>query len=149
MNDLPARIQEAYDRLPEIDCKGKCWNSCGPVDMHPAEHERIRERGVEIQEFTELRSYLWKLNAPLYCSALTEDKRCSVHDVRPLICRLWGVVKGLDMECPHGCEIDGEPLGVREAMRLLTSVMMPEMVHEMTDERIDQTMAFMEESGMF
>ncbi len=36
-----------------------------------------------------------------YCSYLTEDRRCSVHDVRPLVCRMYGAAEGL--ECPYGC----------------------------------------------
>lgn len=29
------------------------------------------------------------------------DGRCSVYVVRPLLCRLWGMVD--KMRCPHGC----------------------------------------------
>lgn len=144
MSNLPKRIRNAYRRLPEIECKGHCWNSCGPIDMHPAEREAIRERGVEIQPFTHERSQRWAMNEPLHCNALTDDLRCSVHDVRPLICRLWGVVKGMDMECPHGCKIKGEPLEPSEALRLLTSVMMPDMVDQMTDENIGLALDYIE-----
>jgi Fe-S-cluster containining protein len=36
------------------------------------------------------------------CAALDlETKRCRVYDRRPLICRLFGMVKA--MRCPHGC----------------------------------------------
>ncbi len=31
-----------------------------------------------------------------------ETKRCTVHENRPLICRLYGVSEGLP--CPHGCK---------------------------------------------
>lgn len=39
---------------------------------------------------------------PLRCPLLTEDGRCSAYQVRPLVCRQWGV--GEDMKCPWGCE---------------------------------------------
>lgn len=34
------------------------------------------------------------------CTALKE-KRCSIYENRPLVCRLWGVTKA--MRCPFGC----------------------------------------------
>lgn len=44
------------------------------------------------------------------CPALVEN-RCTVYDVRPTICRLWGAGPG--MACPWGCEPD-VPLTPRE-----------------------------------
>jgi Fe-S-cluster containining protein len=35
------------------------------------------------------------------CPKLNGLGLCTVHDERPLICRLWGVVE--NMPCPHGC----------------------------------------------
>jgi Fe-S-cluster containining protein len=32
-----------------------------------------------------------------------EDGRCSVYDVRPLVCRLWGLVDAPGLRCEHGC----------------------------------------------
>jgi Fe-S-cluster containining protein len=31
-----------------------------------------------------------------------EEERCTVYEVRPLICRLWGLVES--MPCPWGCK---------------------------------------------
>ncbi|MDP1879296.1 MAG: YkgJ family cysteine cluster protein, partial [Actinomycetota bacterium] len=31
----------------------------------------------------------------------TKTKKCSVYEVRPAICRLFGAVKG-ELVCPHG-----------------------------------------------
>lgn len=36
------------------------------------------------------------------CPALDFIGRCSVYEIRPLICRLWGVVE--TMKCHYGCE---------------------------------------------
>ncbi len=41
-----------------------------------------------------------------FCPYL-KDRRCSIYDARPLICRHFGIEEGL---CPHGCEVDGGPL---------------------------------------
>lgn len=37
----------------------------------------------------------------LNCPLLTADKKCSVYHIRPMICRLWGIVER--MPCHHGC----------------------------------------------
>lgn len=116
------RLQEIYDSLPTVDCKGHCWNSCGPIDMSPLEWMRIEERGVEIPEFTPERSRLWAMDLPLHCPALDpETKRCTVYDVRPLICRLWGVTES--MPCPHGCEVTPGVMSDEEAMTLIAETM--------------------------
>lgn len=100
-------IRRLYDALPDLDCKGLCWNSCGPIDMSTAERERIVELGVEIPVFTEERSRRWANDERLYCPALSFNANegrigCSIYEDRPMICRLWGMSEG-DMSCPHGC----------------------------------------------
>lgn len=118
MSDVSDELQAIYDEVPDIACKGRCWNSCGPIDMNPEERERIRARGIEIDPFTQERAALWAADYPLHCAALDMDtKRCRVYNARPLICRLWGVTES--MPCPHGCKIDGEPLTDDEAFDLI------------------------------
>lgn len=53
------------------------------------------------------------------CPALTEQGRCSVYEVRPMVCRTWGT--NAAQPCPHDCEINGEPL---------TPVQMLELINE-------------------
>lgn len=48
---------------------------------------------------------------------LTEEHRCSVYEIRPMICRLWGLVRG--MPCPYGCRPEGGLLPDEEGQRLL------------------------------
>lgn len=48
---------------------------------------------------------------------LTDEGRCSVYDVRPMVCRLWGLVPS--MRCPYGCKPEGGYLSEREGMRML------------------------------
>lgn len=38
---------------------------------------------------------------PLTCAWLTAGGQCSTYETRPLVCRLFGAVRG--MRCPHGC----------------------------------------------
>jgi len=86
------RIDQAYARIPDIRCQGLCAESCGPIAMSRVEWERICER----------LGYAPK-GQSLSCPMLA-DARCTVYDIRPAICRLWGVAD--EMPCPWGCVPD-------------------------------------------
>jgi hypothetical protein len=84
-------FEEFYKKLPKIDCQGHCHTSCGPIAATKFEHKRIEKKaGGPIA-----------VDGDLNCSML-KDKRCSVYEIRPTICRLFGVVEGL--KCPYGCK---------------------------------------------
>lgn len=108
--EMLERLQQLWDELPEVDCRGKCQTCCGPIDMSPAERELIRRQGVEIQPLTQARVEDWEADRkfdrhgrPLWCNALNlRTGRCEVYDVRPTVCRLWGAAES--MPCPHGCK---------------------------------------------
>lgn len=98
---LDAELDALYAEMPEIKCKGLCAESCGPIHMSRREHQRIRERGVTIMNQAEaLNQYL--TTGEYECAAL-KDERCTVYEVRPLICRMWGLVDIDSMRCPWGC----------------------------------------------
>lgn len=93
--DQAAALDGLYAKVPTIDCQGFCWDSCGRIGMSRAEDARIvRETGVQIPDGT-------RAAGPAVCVALTMLRRCSVYEIRPLICRLWGVIKS--MPCTFGC----------------------------------------------
>nr|MDQ4040425.1 YkgJ family cysteine cluster protein [Actinomycetota bacterium] len=102
------RLDALYAELPSLECKGKCWKCCGKVLMAPGERERIsREGGVDIPTVAEMRREHREL-----CVAL-KDHRCTVYDVRPLVCRLWGIEE--TMRCPYGCVPEGGWMTTEEA----------------------------------
>lgn len=35
------------------------------------------------------------------CPALTREGLCAVYELRPTVCRVWGVT--IDLPCPYGC----------------------------------------------
>jgi Fe-S-cluster containining protein len=79
--------------LPRLDCQRKCQASCGPIRATQREREHIlrthgRMLGVD--------------HTGRRCRLLTEAGDCAVYADRPMICRLFGMVKS--MRCPHGCE---------------------------------------------
>jgi hypothetical protein len=84
-----AKLEAVYAQIQKIACKGLCFDACGPIVMSGVEYARLGE-----PVFTTLR-----------CPVLGPDNRCTKYEVRPTICRLWGVAEGT--QCPHGCEIEG------------------------------------------
>lgn len=89
---LDQRLQsEVYDLIPALECRGVCSDSCGPIGMSVRERQRMeRQAGRRVE-----------CGAGATCSMLTADRRCGVYDMRPVLCRLWGVLESLP--CPYGC----------------------------------------------
>jgi hypothetical protein len=98
-------LQAIYDAIPKIDCQRKCIEACGPILMSSAELIRI-SAVVKPPTFHP---------ETLTCSKL-QAQECSIYSLRPLICRLWGVVKR--MRCPFGCQPE-RWLSERESRELL------------------------------
>jgi hypothetical protein len=91
-----AKLEALYARLPTVACQGKCAVACGPVPMTTFEAVRLRRADPR---------HRWPMvNTSARCCYLTAADRCSVYAVRPLICRVWGIVKR--MSCMHGCTPD-------------------------------------------
>lgn len=96
------QLDALYAELPELDCRGACWDSCGRINMTGLEHARTERAGVSIPAGR-------LSDPPSVCPALTMLHQCSVYAVRPMICRLWGIVES--MPCSAGCRPkDGRPL---------------------------------------
>ena len=109
-----ATLGDVYARIPGVPCKGLCQDSCGPIAMSREEQRRIRAAGVEIPPMADAVAALER-GEEYYCPAL-RDGRCSVYDIRPTICRLWGATES--MPCPHGCTPPGA-LSQAESFELL------------------------------
>lgn len=90
---MDPRLEAIYDSLPGLKCQGLCQQACGPVPMLDVEHRPIVAKLGYWPN--------WKLKRSMTCPLL-KDGQCKVYEVRPLLCRLWGVAE--DMKCPHGCE---------------------------------------------
>lgn len=117
MSTALSAVRELYANLPTTDCKGLCWNSCGPIDMSQAERSRLADLGVDIPVFTHESAERWANGEPLHCPALNSFGRCDVYDDRPLICRMWGVTES--MPCTYGCAATPGLLPDLEAMQLI------------------------------
>lgn len=94
-------LGEIYDRLPMAECIGceGCASRCmGSLAIARAEFEAIREYlGGAIFHPTFRRA--GEMAAPCEFSD-PDGPRCLIYPVRPLICRLFGIVEWLP--CPRG-----------------------------------------------
>lgn len=117
-SEMDAELQKLYDQIPAIpDCDGRCWTSCGPINMADRERQRIRRAGYRITPYKQAMAEV----DTHYCEALAEDKRCAVYEMRPMLCRLWGAVENLP--CTYGCVPEGGFLSEAEGYRLIAESM--------------------------
>jgi hypothetical protein len=100
-------LEALYAQVPDVQCAGHCSDSCGPIDMSLRERQRIQQRGRG--DVT--------CGAGASCSMLDDERRCSVYDIRPMICRLWGSAQGL--ACPYGCRPAEGLLSREQAVALI------------------------------
>lgn len=133
-------LRELYATLPNINCQGHCWNSCGAIDASPVERRHIAELGVEIPVFTEEWHERWVAGASDYCPAFSMGARgfgrpgCTVYERRPMICRVWGLNE--DMRCPYGCEPE-RVLTMRETYEYIFAAMRIGG-HPLMDDRLER-----------
>lgn len=118
-DERTAAIEAIYARVPTIDCRGLCTNSCTVVPMSVHEGRRLRKNGTPLPSAEEGLVGLARDFEHYRCPALV-DGRCTVYELRPLICRLYGAVE--DMRCEHGCVPDGGFLTTAEARQLIDEI---------------------------
>lgn len=85
------RLHIAKPEFPPMRCDDGCGECCGPAPATQAEFDRVVEYVVK----NKITPKDQGLTCPLYL-----DGRCSVYEVRPLACRAFGHVDGMD--CAHG-----------------------------------------------
>jgi hypothetical protein len=76
-----------------------CGEACGPILLTELEARRLHTAGHKKPRTIRLERVDGSHSER--CVYLDGRGLCSAYDVRPLICRVWGVVKALS--CPHGC----------------------------------------------
>ena len=102
-------VVRIYQKLPELECKGLCHESCGPIIIGDEEERRIAEKYGSAPTW----------DSSLTCSKLI-DRRCSIYPDRPLLCRMWGAVEG--MPCAFGCVPKGGRMSDKKARKLMRAV---------------------------
>jgi uncharacterized protein len=97
------RLQEIYDAIPKVKCKGMCFDACGPIPLHhdSIERQRMTKRDRRTKELPTDSGVPMALAGKM-CPHLTHNGSCRIYSDRPAICRLWGVTESLP--CHHGCQ---------------------------------------------
>lgn len=124
-----AALDELYAQLPALECKGRCHDACTVIDMSQLERERIAEAGVRIPlPIYPLNRYFADGQTPR-CPALGPLNTCRVYQVRPFICRVFGMLltspddpHGGPMMCDHGC-IPDAVISTAEYVRIMREIL--------------------------
>lgn len=94
--DLRLKLRDIYAKLPKLNCKGLCQDSCGPINCTEEEAALLLDQ-VHKARFP---------SDPTTCPFLgPKSGTCQVYEDRPLICRTWGLDPR--MKCHYGCEPEG------------------------------------------
>lgn len=118
-----AGLEAIYARVPKMECQGKCQDCCGPIAMSPHEFNLLCEYSGSVPQtipIADRKAVMLVTGACLTCPFLNQHNgQCEVYEVRPMICRLWGVDE--TMPCPFGCKPE-RPFSKKEAYKLLDAI---------------------------
>lgn len=79
-----------------------CGECCGLVPVTEQELKQIREK-VKKMAWYEIKRLRQQKRDPFTCIFRDEEKnKCSIYEVRPLICQMFGFYR--EMVCPHNPE---------------------------------------------
>lgn len=115
-------LEEIYAAVPKIECRKRCFAACSFIPLHVAELKRITDNSkvsIETMEYMDDPDVkMIKTVGDDRCPLLIFNE-CSVYELRPLICRMYGVVES--MRCQHGC-VPERVLSNEEAGELIEAV---------------------------
>lgn len=113
----PLSVEDIWNLVPNVDCKGLCAPACRVVGMSEEEFIKMEDRVPDFPMWEEMLEEQRVVGEGNYqCPNLTAEGRCGQYDVRPLTCRLYGVAE--QMKCPHGCVPSGGFMPAAEASAL-------------------------------
>ena len=115
-----AKLEALYKKIPKVECKGLCYQSCTLIPATNIEIKRAKER-LHYNPFQPAKQAMeiTKNGKVPPCKALKND-RCSIYHIRPAICRLYAAAEGLD--CPFGCKPEDKQLSKQEAYQLIRDI---------------------------
>ena len=83
-----------FDFIPPHFKCNNCGECCGPVPISEKEYNKIKKYCIE-------NNIVPIKNIDIICPFRdTINKKCTIYEVRPTLCKLMGVTKG--MFCPNG-----------------------------------------------
>ncbi len=90
-------LDEIYSKIPRLACKRRCGDQCTALMLSDYEQTLIDETIGK----TDFSLETGMKRGCIACPKLVKGS-CSIYELRPLVCRLFGVVK--KMKCTHGCK---------------------------------------------
>ena len=100
-NEIKKRLKEIYSQIPSFDCK-HCHQCEGPIVWFEPEEIMIRDflknHNMKYIKWTKEQFERNKNKCPYL-----KNDRCSIYEVRPIVCRFQGVVP--DLPCKYNKEI--------------------------------------------
>jgi len=97
-----ATIDFLLKDVPAFTCKDGCADCCGPVVMTRLEMRRIVERTGKTEKELDFVTVLESQDQ--VCPLLDRvTRKCTVYDIRPAICKVFGASDARHLSCPHGC----------------------------------------------
>lgn len=107
MNSKYKKLLAIYSKIPSIACKGLCHETCTIAPSAKIEIRRAKEAyaGVKLFSQSDVMNKMGNvLESEIPVCKMLKGGRCTIYRVRPAICRMYGVAKGL--ECMFGCVPD-------------------------------------------
>lgn len=119
------QLNKIYAKVPEAVCD-RCGNCCGPIGLTVLEEKNIEkyleDEGISVHSCVVGRTegQVFAFTSDLKCPFL-KDNECIVYPVRPIVCRLFGVIRG-GRELPCENTVCKRKLAVQYAGRLVKKV---------------------------
>ena len=96
-NNWKEQLFTLYSRIPSIPCT-QCHQCCGPILwFYPEElciQEYLQQRNIQYLQWTTKEFHDHDMKCPYL-----QQNHCVIYPIRPLICRLQGVISALP--CPY------------------------------------------------
>jgi len=95
-------LRAIYAAVPSVTCKGLCHDQCTLIPVARAERQAIADHtGRRVKTISDMKQATMRPADDGIACRYLKKSRCTIYEVRPMICRLYGAAVGL--ECPHGC----------------------------------------------
>ena len=104
MNHYIDELNKIYSKVPDAECD-RCGDCCGPVGFTVLEEKNIEkyleENGIDVFSCVvgRTKGSVYVFNTNTRCPFL-KDNECIIYPVRPIVCRLFGVIRGRERELP-------------------------------------------------
>lgn len=107
------KLLEIFKRIPKVECKGHCYESCGPISRIISQREK---RFIKAKTGKDI-----SINKKTGMCIFLVNKKCSIYEYRPAICRLYGAVRHERLHCIFGCKVN-KILTNEESLEILDEV---------------------------